>query len=85
MYVYQTEKPAIFTEEGQETFLEIRDKVQRMLKQNGVVMLENIIHGISGDTWMQMACVDRLVELKEIKEIKQDNILSQHRIFVSVL
>jgi hypothetical protein len=66
MYNYQTEKSKIFTEDGQETFLKIRDKVQQLLKQSGAVMMQNAISGVTGDVWLHMACVDRLVELKEI-------------------
>jgi hypothetical protein len=83
MYNYQTEKSKIFTEEGQTTFLKIRDKVQHLLKQSGAVMMQNAISGITGDSWIMLACVDRLVELKEIREITQDNVIGQHRVFVA--
>ena len=33
MYTYENEKSKIFTENGQEMFLKIRDKVQILLKQ----------------------------------------------------
>ena len=82
MYNYQTEKQRIFTEDGQEMFLKIRDKVQQLLKQSGAVMMQNAISGVTGDSWMMLACVDRLVELKEIKEITSGNIAGQHRVFV---
>jgi len=84
MYNYQTEKSKIFTEDGQETFLKIRDKVQHLLKQSGAVMMQNAINGVTGDSWLHMACVDRLVELKEIREITQENVAGQHRVFVAV-
>jgi len=66
MYNYQKERSKIFTEDGQIIFLEIRDKVQRLLKQSGAVMMENAIGGALGDTWLHLACVDRLVELGEL-------------------
>jgi len=84
MYNYQTERAKIFTEEGQETFLKIRDKVKLLLKQSGAVMLQNAISGVTGDSWMHLACVDRLVELGEIREITKDNVAGQHRVFVAV-
>jgi hypothetical protein len=37
---------------------------------------------VTGCTWFMMACVDRLVELGEIKEVLRDNIAGQYRIFV---
>ena len=85
MYNYQTEKSKIFTEKGQETFLQIRDKIQRLLKQSGAVMMQNAISGITGDSWMHLACVDRLVELKEIKEITKENVAGQYRVFISAI
>jgi hypothetical protein len=84
MYNYQTEKSKIFTEDGQETFLKIRDKVQQLLKQSGAVMMQNAISGVTGDSWLHLACVDRLVELKEIREITKENVSGQHRVFVAV-
>lgn len=83
MYNYQTEKKKIFTEEGQEMFLKIRDNVHLLLKQSGAVMMQNAVRGVSGDSWVQLACVDRLVELKEIREITKDNVAGQHRVFVN--
>jgi 23S rRNA G2069 N7-methylase RlmK/C1962 C5-methylase RlmI len=84
MYNYQTEKSEIFTEDGQKTFLKIRDKVQQLLKQSGAVMMQNAISGVTGDSWLHLACVDRLVELKEIQEITKENVAGQHRVFVAV-
>ena len=84
MYNYQTEKSKIFTEDGQETFLKIRDKVKQLLKQSGAVMMQNAISSVTGDSWLHLACVDRLVELKEIREITGSNVAGQHRVFVGV-
>lgn len=85
MYNYQTEKSKIFTENGQETFLKIRDKVHQLIKQSGAVMMQNAIKGVTGDSWLHLACVDRLVELREIREITKENVDGQHRVFVGVL
>jgi len=84
MYNYLKEKPKIFTEEGQEMFLKIRDNTHKLLNQSGAVMLQNAIKIASGDTWVQIACIDRLVELNEIKEITDSNVAGQHRVFVLV-
>ena len=84
MYTYENEKLKIFTENGQEMFLKIRDKVQILLKQSGSFMLEKAISGVTGDSWVQLACIDRLVELKEIKEITdKTQVAGQHRVFIS--
>lgn len=84
MYNYQNEKSKIFTEDGQVVFLKIRDKTQQLLKQSGAVMMSNILNGITGDSWLHLACVDRLVELGEIKEITNIGVAGQHRVFISV-
>jgi hypothetical protein len=84
MYNYEEQKQNIFTESGQEMFLKIRDKVKLLLKSSGAFMLEKALLGITGDSWLQLACIDRLVELKEIKEITdKQKVAGQHRVFVS--
>lgn len=84
MYEYETEKKAIFTEEGQVMFLRIRDHVQRCIKLSGAVSMGNAMSatGVGGDTWTRMACVDRLVELGEIREVAQQECAGQNRVFV---
>lgn len=81
MYVYEEEKRHIFTEEGQKSFLKIRDHVQSCLKMSGAVTMGHAMIG-SGDSWVLMACVDRLVELGEMREIPQERCAGQHRVFV---
>ena len=84
MYNYETEKQNLFTEQGQRMFLSIRDNVKNILKESGAIMMQNAISGQSGSTWTMLACVDRLVELEEIKEINQKGVAGQHRVFVSI-
>ncbi len=82
MYNYQNEKQKIFTEDGQIMFLKIRDNVQKLIKQSGAVMMCNAIDCVTGNSWMMLACVDRLIELKEIREITNGNVAGQHRVFI---
>lgn len=87
-YNYKDEKPKIFTEQGQRMFLEIRDRVDRLLVAAGAVTMERAIQGTTGEMWLMIACVDWLVELRELREIptegaEQDRIMdSQGRVFV---
>ena len=84
MYKYEEQKQGIFTESGQEMFLSIRDKSKQLLKQAGCFKMGNVISGQVGDTWQMLACVDRLVELGEIREIEQNGaVAGQDRIFVN--
>jgi len=82
-YKYEDQKEWLFTDEGQRKFLAIRDKVFALLKTSGAFMMENIL---SGGDWECLACVDRMVELHEIREIPQidDFLAGQHRVFVKV-
>jgi len=82
-YNYQTERPYVFTEEGQKTFLKIRDKANELLKSAGAFNMHSVIRECTGLNWSHMACVDRLVELEEIREIDRgQNCPGQYRIFV---
>ena len=81
-YNYEEIKPKIFIEAHQRLFLEIRDTVHRHLSETGVAKMGFILNGISGDSWVMMACVDRLVELDEIRELFHGDVVSQDRIFV---
>lgn len=82
MYDYGTQKQDIFTEEGQILFLRIRDKVKRLLNTAGAARMFEIIQGETGDSWQMLACVDRLVDLGEIREITNSKVAGQYRVFI---
>lgn len=84
MYKYSELRPQVFTEEGQVMFLKVRDNAHGLLTLAGAARADKILSPVSGDSWLMLACLDRLVELKEIREIPQENSLGQHRIFVSI-
>ena len=83
MYNYATERPFVFTEEGQVKFLEIRDRAKKLLSDAGAFNQESVTSGTGGDSWSIMACVDRLVELGEIVEVSRGEVAGQYRVFVS--
>lgn len=68
-YDYEKEKAAVFTEDGQEMFLRIRDWLVEHLAVTGAARVGDIVMhaGGPGDTFAMLACIDRLVELKEIQ------------------
>ena len=84
MYDYKEQKKVVFTEEGQKMFLAIRDNVKRLIKEAGAVDMEHAIATeAGGDSWERMACVDRLVELKEIREIPRETyVAAQYKVFI---
>lgn len=83
MYNYQTEKKNLFTDDGTRKYDAIRDKARHLLKEAGAFQMDNVISGQTGDSWLLLACVDRLVETGFIREIEQGAVPGQHRLFVS--
>jgi hypothetical protein len=81
VYSYSIEKPRIFTEDGQRMFLAIRDKANELLDAAGAVSSGKLFC-VSGETWQMLACMDRLIELGELREITGPNVAGQDRVFV---
>ena len=83
MYNYENEKKDLFTESGQVIFLKIRDKVKLFLDTSGSFRIKEVINGCSGSSWKMLACIDRLVELGEIREVTSgEDVAAQNRVFV---
>lgn len=82
-YDYETQRSFVFTEAGQVMFLAIRDTAQEVLKLAGAVMSSRLFACTSGDAWNMLACIDRLVELGELREITGKDVAGQHRVFVA--
>ncbi len=81
-YHYKDWRDKVFTEDGQVMFLQIRDNAKRLIAQSGVTLSGKIMGGVTGDSWVMLACIDRLVELKELYEIPNNlSKAGQHRIF----
>lgn len=81
-YQYEGERNKVFLESNQKMFLSIRDRARGLLDSAGAFNLASVIAGCSGDSWTMIACVDRLVELGEIKEVAREHCAGQYRIFV---
>ena len=84
MYKYEDLKDNIFSDEGQRGFIKMRDHVSALLDKAGAFSMFKAMTGpVTGDSWKIMSYVDRLVELREIREITDSNVLGQDRVFVS--
>jgi hypothetical protein len=72
-YSYQRERRKLLTNEGQKALLRISDEARRLLEEKPAFWIEELLGKASlrGDAWFQLALVDRLVELGEIKEVKR--------------
>ncbi len=82
-YLYEDIRPRLFTEEGSVTFTRIRDHIKYLLSVAGAVRMLEAIKVGSGDSWTLLACVDRMIELGEIREVGDSpNVAGQHRVFV---
>ncbi len=83
MYQYKDLKGRLFSDEGQRMFLKVRDFVHDAITKAGAVRMQEAIAAAGGgDSWTMLACVDRLVELGEIKEVTDGDVAAQHRVFV---
>ena len=83
-YSYQTERPWLFTEEGQTCLLKARDRMFDLLDlagaANGFACLKDV-H--CADSWKMLAIIDRMVEMGDIKEVtKSSEVRGQDRVFV---
>lgn len=83
MYKYEDIRPKLFTEKAQKDFLKVRDNVSALLSVSDCFRLQSALKGLYGDSWLQIAFVDRLVELGEIREITGEGVSGQDRVFVS--
>lgn len=83
MYNYQRMRPVVFEEKTQRMFLSIRDRAHQLIRVAGSVTLGHAIADECGDSWDQMACVDRLVELEELRELDCGQVRAQDRVFVA--
>lgn len=84
IYVYEKQRQNLFTDEGQRMFLRVRDWVGLRLNDAGAFRMQEAMSAAGGgDSWDMLACVDRLVELGEIREVTRGACAGQHRVFVA--
>ena len=81
-YNYNIQKKELFTESGQEMFIKVRDQVKGLLKEAGAFRAQEATDGVCGDSFTMTACIDRMVELKEIVELPR-NCWGQFRVFTT--
>lgn len=68
-YKYDDIRPELFTEEGVELLMKMRDISGKLLFQAGAYTFEKVTRTITGDTWLMMAALDYMVERKEIRMV----------------
>ena len=82
-YDYQTERPALFTEEGVRILIAMRDKCRQMLKQSGAFAASKAMESIPGSSWVMLAALEYMVERGELKKITQPEAWAQHEIYAA--
>lgn len=76
-YVYEQEKAALFTDEGQRVFLAIRDRPHYLLKEAGAFRADALMKvGGFGSSYTFL-----LVELKEITCLGPEGRWAQHKVY----
>lgn len=81
MYNYETERPYVFTDEGQRRFLKVRDEANRLYDLAGAVRVDKLLLG-GGDSWKMLALIDRLVELEEFHYVYHKDAAKQYHILI---
>ncbi len=79
-YDYASVRPSLFLEENQALFLKIRDQAARLLSEHEHATLDQLICGES-DTWLAMACVDRMVEMGDLRLVARGEI-TQYNLYI---
>ena len=86
-YDYQTERPALFTEEGVRILIAMRDTCRQMLKQSGAFAaskaMSKAMESITGSSWVMLAALEYMVERGELKKITQPEAWAQHEIYAA--
>lgn len=85
-YSFASQREQLFNEEGQVLFLKVRDRVKGLLEQAKAFRMDSLIQhswGMAADDWSVLACVDRMVELGEVVEVKYGECAGQHRVFMA--
>ena len=82
-YDYKIEKPRIFTEDGQALFMKMWDRAKELISVAGAARAQEIMKTATGDTFLMVACLDRMVEMNALVEITSpEKVWGQFRIFV---
>lgn len=77
-YNYEEMREDLFTEDGVELLMQVRDHSSKLLFQAGAFSFEKVMRTISGDTWLKMAALDYMRERKEIRLVYEPSNTLNH-------
>lgn len=81
-YNYLIERPKIFTEDGTRMLLQIRDNCTRLHALAGAFTYIHATKGVSGMSWLMLACLDYLCEIGELEALDHDPPMSQDQVYI---
>ena len=86
MYKYEDEKSRLFTDEGQRVLFKVRDNFKELETVSGAIKASKLMAQTTnyGDTYLFLACMDRLVEIGEIKEITDSETIAQNKVYIRI-
>ncbi len=70
MYDYEAEKQDLLTPAGVKQLMKVRDKARFILTIKSRASMVELIEGMLGSSWTNMACIDLLLEIEELREIR---------------
>jgi hypothetical protein len=70
-YDYKIEKDALFTEQGVEVLMQVRDRANKLIFMAGACTADKVIRTISGNSWTMLAALDYMEEKGEIECIHE--------------
>lgn len=69
-YIYAEHRPFVFTEVGQEKLFDVMRKARECLENSKAVRADILLHAAGcGNSWQNMAVVERLVELELLRVV----------------
>lgn len=85
MYKYEDHRAYSFTDEGQRDLLRVRDHIANILRLAGCIRNDCCYPAglATSDSWTQMALVDRLVEIGDLRRIDYSPCAGQHQVYMA--
>lgn len=85
MYKYDDLRPSLFTEEGFNKLIAIRDRAFELINISGACTVDKAITAVGGDSWIRLAAVDYLIERGDLKRVTEGlPLMGQDHVLVRV-
>lgn len=83
-YSYEQERAKVLAPERQDQFIHGRDRLLKAIEPTGAILWMKAMQFFNtGSSWTDMACVDRMVELGDLRRVHQNGRVSgQYEVFV---